>query len=232
MGKKLKKLPNLVNKSPWLWRSCTQSRTLSFRISNDIFIKTINSAYEEDDMSDDEQIEALLRGLSLRQGNRLFLELEETNSIMAAGVAGNCEVPFKESVAMAMDSKEPYLEFKKSMEEMVEAHGLKDDWKGLEMLLSWYLKANSKTNHGFIIGAFVDLMVGFGDCSPNSPSSSSSSSSCSSSSSLLCSSNSYDSSFGGPNCSTSSSSSTHVLAIPSLSSLFEDKEEDIEKNVE
>ncbi|KAG6595163.1 Transcription repressor OFP13, partial [Cucurbita argyrosperma subsp. sororia] len=216
MGKKLKKLPNLVNKSPWLWRSCTQSRTLSFRISNDIF-KTINSAYEEDDMSDDEQIEALLRGLSLRQGNRLFLELEETNSIMAAaaGVAGNCEVPFKESVAMAMDSKEPYLEFKKSMEEMVEAHGLKDDWKGLEMLLSWYLKANSKTNHGFIIGAFVDLMVGFGDYSPNSPSCSSSTSSCSS------------------NCSsTSSSSSTHVLALPSLSSLFEDEEEEIEKSVE
>ncbi|XP_022972590.1 transcription repressor OFP15 [Cucurbita maxima] len=218
MGKKLKKLPNLVNKSPWLWRSCTQSRTLSFRISNDIF-KTINSAYEEDDMSDDEQIEALLRGLSQRQGNRLFLELEETNSIMAAAaaageVAGNCQVPFKESVAMAMDSKEPYLEFKKSMEEMVEAHGLKDDWNGLEMLLSWYLKANSKTNHGFIIGAFVDLMVGFGDYSPNSPSTSS----CSS---LLCSSSSYDSCFGGPNGSSSSSSSTYVLALPSLSSLFE-----------
>ncbi|XP_022979073.1 transcription repressor OFP13-like [Cucurbita maxima] len=216
MANKVKKLPNFLNKSPWLWRSCSQSRTLSFRTSNDIF-RTINSAYEEEeenpaaDMSDDDdQIEALVRGLRLRQGKRLFLELEETNSIMAAAAAvavgGNNQVPFKESVAMAMDSKEPYLDFKKSMEVMVEAHGLKD-WKGMEMLLSWYLKANGKPNHDLIIGAFVDLLVDLAFAS--------SSSSSSSSSSLL---------YSSSSCS-SCSSSTHVT-IPCLSSLFQEEEED------
>ena len=223
MANKLKKLPNFLNKSPWLWRSCTQSRTLSFRHPNDIF-RTINSAYDDeedqdyydydydeddeeetegDDMSNDEdQIEALVRGLRVRQGKRLFLELDETNSIMTTTVAvatvvgGNYQVPFKESVAMAMESKDPYLDFKKSMEEMVEAHELKN-WKGMERLLSWYLKANGKANHEFIIGAFVDLLVdlafsassNFSNNSSSSPSSSSSSST-TTTSSLLCSSTS------------------------------------------
>ena len=185
---------------------------------------------------DDDQIEALVRGLRLRQGKRLFLELEETNSIMAAAAAvavgGNNQVPFKESVAMAMDSKEPYLDFKKSMEVMVEAHGLKD-WKGMEMLLSWYLKANGKPNHDLIIGAFVDLLVDLAFAS--------SSSSSSSSSSLLYSSSSYSSS-SCSSCSTISSNSIEIMddivesecstssstpaTIPCLSSLFEEEEED------
>lgn len=266
MANKLKKLPNFLNKSPWLWRSCTQSRTLSFRRPNDIF-RTINSAYDDDeeeetqraemwnnDDDNEDQIEALVRRVRVRQGKRLFLELDETNSIMttatvAVTVAGNFQVPFKESVAMAMESKDPYLDFKKSMEEMVEAHGLKD-WKGMELLLSWYLKANGKPNHEFIIGAFVDLLVDLAFASSftnNSPSPSSSSTT----SSLLCSSCSSTfpnssscsscSSFRAPNstilsnsleimehiveseCSSSSSSLTRVTP-PYLSSLYEDEE--------
>ncbi|CAN0847349.1 Transcription repressor OFP13 [Linum grandiflorum] len=45
------------------------------------------------------------------------------------------------------------------MVEMVEAHGLKD-WESLENLLSCYLRVNKKSNHGYIVGAFVDLLVG------------------------------------------------------------------------
>ncbi|XP_023543414.1 transcription repressor OFP13-like [Cucurbita pepo subsp. pepo] len=242
MANKVKKLPNFLNKSPWLWRSCSQSRTLSFRTSNDIF-RTINSAYQEQeqeeenpaaDMSDDDdQIEALVRGLRLRQGKRLFLELEETNSIMAAAAAaaavavgGNNQVPFKESVAMAMDSKEPYLDFKKSMEVMVEAHGLKD-WKGMEMLLSWYLKANGKPNHDLIIGAFVDLLVDLAFASSSSSSSSSSllysSSSCFSCSTISSNSIEIMDDIVESECSTSFST---PATIPCLSSLFEEEEED------
>ncbi|XWS56049.1 hypothetical protein CRYUN_Cryun09bG0053300 [Craigia yunnanensis] len=55
-----------------------------------------------------------------------------------------------------MESQDPYVDFRKSM---VEAHGLKD-WEGLEELLCWYLRANGKGNHGYIVGAFVDLLVG------------------------------------------------------------------------
>ncbi|KAK6775374.1 hypothetical protein RDI58_026375 [Solanum bulbocastanum] len=70
------------------------------------------------------------------------------------------ELPFKESVALALESEDPYLDFKKSMEEMVDTHEIKD-WESLQELLGWYLKMNGKINHGFIIGAFVDLLIGF-----------------------------------------------------------------------
>lgn len=33
------------------------------------------------------------------------------------------------------------------------------DWEGLQELLCWYLKVNRKSNHGYIVGAFVDLLV-------------------------------------------------------------------------
>ena len=69
--------------------------------------------------------------------------------------------PFKDSVAMALESDDPYIDFKRSMEEMVESRGLFDDWDCLEELLSWYLRMNRKMNHGFIVGAFVDLLVAF-----------------------------------------------------------------------
>ncbi|KAI3941436.1 hypothetical protein MKW92_025187, partial [Papaver armeniacum] len=50
---------------------------------------------------------------------------------------------------MVMDSEDPYVDFRTSMEEMVESRGLKD-WDCLEELLSWYLKVNGKKNHGYI----------------------------------------------------------------------------------
>ncbi|XP_060184603.1 transcription repressor OFP13 [Lycium barbarum] len=73
---------------------------------------------------------------------------------------GDQELPFKESVALALESDDPYLDFKKSMEEMVDTHEIKD-WESLQELLGWYLKMNGKINHGFIIRAFVDLLIQF-----------------------------------------------------------------------
>ena len=98
--------------------------------------------------------------------------------------------PLKEgTTVMSMDSDDPYSDFRKSMEEMVEAHGMKD-WESLEELLNWYLRVNGKKNHGFILGAFVDLLVSLAMASSSSSSSCSSSlccySSSSSSSSLPC----------------------------------------------
>ena len=65
----------------------------------------------------------------------------------------------EESVAVAVDSEDPYGDFRASMEEMVAAHGLRG-WDALEELLVWYLRINSKHNHALIVGAFVDLLVG------------------------------------------------------------------------
>ncbi|KAK0583959.1 hypothetical protein LWI29_005595 [Acer saccharum] len=181
----------LARSSSWPWPSCHQTRTLSFRNNNDsnnnMLIKTINSVFLDvdhqtrrtppdsswftnssesatasfstaSDESRGESVENVIRGL---RSERLFFEpgLGETSSILEeAKAAGG--FPFKESSVLSMESRDPYVDFKKSMEEMVEAHGLKD-WEDLEELLSWYLRVNGKSNHGYIVGAFVDLLVAF-----------------------------------------------------------------------
>lgn len=127
--------------------------------------KTTSTRSEEESGSD--PIEVVIRGL---RSDRLFFEPEESNSILeeakksttitASDRGGGVLdlVPYKGSVFLSMDSKDPFMDFRSSMLEMIEAHGLKD-WEGLEELLGWYLKVNGKSNHGYIIGAFVDLLA-------------------------------------------------------------------------
>ncbi|GAB4855182.1 hypothetical protein Ancab_023809 [Ancistrocladus abbreviatus] len=142
-----------------------------------------------------ESIEAIIRGVQ-SQSSRLFFEPGgETSSILdqeantksikidyygneEEGFGRNDDVvmngnnPFESSVVMAMESVDPYEDFRRSMEEMVEIHGLMRDWRCMEELLSWYLRVNGKKNHGYIVGAFVDLLVGVASKSPMENSSS------------------------------------------------------------
>ncbi|KAL4339097.1 hypothetical protein AHAS_Ahas12G0276100 [Arachis hypogaea] len=146
--------------------SCHQQpRTLSFKAlanknNNDMF-KTINSAFDiiDEDLSpelslftdqsfecatsfstsseDHDPIETLIHELCSdnddnNNNNRIFFELDETSSIFEASKGPL----FKDSVVLSLDSNDPFVDFKKSMEEMVEALGLKEDWEGLEDLLS------------------------------------------------------------------------------------------------
>ncbi|KAA8539103.1 hypothetical protein F0562_025795 [Nyssa sinensis] len=185
MGKKMK-LPSLFKnketKEPWQWPSCKHPKTLSFRAGEDVF-KTVNSVFfdpadgvetpnswftnssetesfsTESEDSGGEPSEVIIRGV---RSERLFFEPGDTSSILEDAKGGG--FPFKESVVLAMDSQDPYLDFRRSMEEMVETHGLKE-WEGLEELLGWYLRMNGKMNHGFIVGAFVDLLVGIASSS-------------------------------------------------------------------
>ncbi|KAK8496799.1 hypothetical protein V6N13_126168 [Hibiscus sabdariffa] len=186
MGKKMKfpflsnanaKNNNIVQrpKSSWQWLpSCHQPKTLSFRTDsngNTLFTTIINSAYLDsiDETTADYNLplESVIRGL---KSDRLFFQPGgETSSIMEEATKSTDEedddddddiggLPFKESVALSMESRDPYVDFRESMEEMVEAQGLKD-WEGLEQLLFWYLRANGECNHGYIVAAFVDLLV-------------------------------------------------------------------------
>ncbi|KAL4311003.1 hypothetical protein GQ457_01G053150 [Hibiscus cannabinus] len=69
---------------------------------------------------------------------------------------------FKDSVAVPTFSPDPYMDFRRSMEEMVEASTLIDaKAKGdyLHELLLCYLALNPKSTHKFIVGAFADLVV-------------------------------------------------------------------------
>lgn len=123
---------------------------------------SISTESEEYYHCEGESLEMLVRGV---RSERLFFEPGDTSSILEkAKVSG---FPFKESVVLAMDSDDPYEDFKRSMQEMVESHGVKD-WEGLEELLSWYLRVNGRNNHGFIVGAFVDLLFTLATSSSNS----------------------------------------------------------------
>ncbi|XP_044509459.1 transcription repressor OFP15-like [Mangifera indica] len=196
MGKKMK-LPNFLSKnngsttlarsSSWPWPSCHQTRTLSFRTSNIVenntntteMLKTINSACKfellEGDSSlltttsdFDSYVESVIQKLKSER-ERLFFEPGETSSILEEAKTGG--FPFKKSVILSMESRDPYIDFRKTMEEMVEAHGLKE-WEDFEELLSWYLRVNGKSNHGYIVRAFVDLLLALAFASSSSSSSS------------------------------------------------------------
>lgn len=146
-----------------------------------------------------DSIETVIRGL---RSDRLFFEPDESNSILQLNKSSssslssssaavdadalgdeNGTLVFKDSVVLSMESQDPYVDFRKSMEEMVAAHDVKD-WECLQELLCWYLKVNEKSNHGYIVGAFVDLLVGLAFASPSFSSSYSSSTSLSPSSPL------------------------------------------------
>ncbi|QCE06457.1 transcription repressor OFP16-like [Vigna unguiculata] len=75
----------------------------------------------------------------------------------------NKKVPFKGSVAVATYSPDPYVDFRRSMQEMVEARpelmDVKSNWNVLHELLLCYLALNPKNTHKFILGAFADLLV-------------------------------------------------------------------------
>ncbi|KAK7345887.1 hypothetical protein VNO77_16502 [Canavalia gladiata] len=73
------------------------------------------------------------------------------------------KVLFTGSVAVPTYSPDPYADFRRSMQEMVEARpelmDVKSNWKVLHELLLCYLALNPKNTHKFILGAFADLLV-------------------------------------------------------------------------
>ncbi|XP_023528403.1 transcription repressor OFP15-like [Cucurbita pepo subsp. pepo] len=200
------KLPSLFkssglhhnDKSAWPWPSCRQPRTLSFRTttaaaatateSSDSFFtlssESSGSFSTASECSGGDPIERMIRGL--RSTERLLFEpAGKSRSILKEEKKAAVPPPLKEgTTVVSMDSDDPFWDFRKSMEEMVEAYGLRD-WKSLEELLSWYLSVNGKNNHGFIIGAFLDLLVSLAMAAAVAAAASSSSSSISSSSSFL-----------------------------------------------
>ncbi|XP_037461676.1 transcription repressor OFP13-like [Triticum dicoccoides] len=101
------------------------------------------------------------------------LKVKDSDTTTVTTCCGSGKVdktaPFEGATALTMDSSNPYRDFRASMEEMVMSHGVKD-WCWLEKMLGWYLRANGKSTHGLIVGAFVDLLVALSDtASPSSP---------------------------------------------------------------
>ncbi|CAN7120896.1 unnamed protein product [Brassica rapa subsp. narinosa] len=162
---------------------CSNAKTLSFRVEDDM-IKTVNSVFfddileaatpeswftnssetashstESDQDLDAESLETVVRGVV--RSERLFFDPGATSSIVEETNEKSIE---EISVSVAMESEDPYGDFRRSMEEMVRSHGeLAKDWRSLESMLEWYLRMNERRSRDVIISAFVDLVSGLSD---------------------------------------------------------------------
>ncbi|PWZ45049.1 Transcription repressor OFP13 [Zea mays] len=175
----------------WQWPSCTQARTRSFRgeivsmrhvdtsskrEEQEGYKTSMNPAYVVHDCYSSssaapaepaaDEDEAIIHGLRSSTTRRLLFEPESTSSIVKKTKK---EAAFSGATALAIESADPYGDFRRSMEEMVLSHGAGDDWAWLEEMLGWYLRANGKRTHGLIVGAFVDLLVALASSSAPSP---------------------------------------------------------------
>ncbi|KAF7804252.1 transcription repressor OFP15-like [Senna tora] len=141
---------------PSLLKNTTQPRTINSAYVDATLEPPPQSLCAKSDTEEGDPIETVIRGL---RSDRLFFEPGESSSILEAKApaAATSSLSLKDSVLLSMESGDPYLDFRKSMEEMVEAHGVKD-WENLEELLCWYLRVNAKTNHRYILAAFVDFL--------------------------------------------------------------------------
>ncbi|KAF8108997.1 hypothetical protein N665_0104s0303 [Sinapis alba] len=150
-----------TNTTSWPWPSCHQNpKTISFRAT----ITFTNPTHDQDDVELDphegtESIESVIKGL--RSSERLIFESKgESNSILEEATIKQEEEEEEEGfMLLSLESKDPYSDFKGSMEEMVEARALHHDWRSLEKLLLQFLKVNAKTSHRYIFAAFVDLLL-------------------------------------------------------------------------
>ncbi|KAL3839338.1 hypothetical protein ACJIZ3_023929 [Penstemon smallii] len=145
--------------SSWPWPTCTNNpKTLSFRAATTTTTTNNNNEnnYYKNESAEDpnsffninhqneeresnaEDSSIILSGL---RSDRLFFEPGETNSILEEAKTKSYDFTHKDKNVeiMTMDSGDPFSDFRVSMEELVEAHGLKD-WACLEELLTWYLR--------------------------------------------------------------------------------------------
>ncbi|KAF8006524.1 hypothetical protein BT93_K0733 [Corymbia citriodora subsp. variegata] len=95
--------------------------------------------------------------------NSIVDSAPSASAFAAAAAPPEASAPLvDDSVAVPTYSPDPYADFRRSMQEMVEARQLfdvKSDWDLLHELLLCYLALNPKSTHKFIVGAFADLLV-------------------------------------------------------------------------
>ncbi|OEL29777.1 hypothetical protein BAE44_0009203 [Dichanthelium oligosanthes] len=125
---------------------------------------TLSTAPEPEPAAVADEDEIIIHGL--RSNSRLFFEPDSTSSIVKKQRGAAAAAAFEGATALAIESADPYGDFRRSMEEMVLSHGV-NDWGWLEEMLSWYLRANGKKTHGHIVGAFVDLLVALASSAPS-----------------------------------------------------------------
>ncbi|CAH9078885.1 unnamed protein product, partial [Cuscuta epithymum] len=154
----------------WPWYRCGNiyPKTLCFRAENldiDDHTSVLSlSSSSSDPYDDGDYVEDVIRGLRSERllfgpGGEKSSKLMEEEDLEEAVMEGEKGFVLKGSVGVeTMVSSNPFVDFRRSMEEMVEAHGLQD-WPFLQELLGSYLRINGRSSHEYIIGAFLDLLV-------------------------------------------------------------------------
>ncbi|XP_043725585.1 transcription repressor OFP14-like [Telopea speciosissima] len=141
------------------------------RPSNRFFVSpgTTNSLIEESrsSLSTCDDI-----GSSSTTATTTTTNLRESMALSSAKIQSiDLDLP-DDSIAVLIYTRDPYEDFRQSMEEMVEDRLSQHetvDWDFMEELLVCYLKLNEKKSYKYILGAFVDLMVILRQNSSNSP---------------------------------------------------------------
>ncbi|CAH9079914.1 unnamed protein product [Cuscuta europaea] len=154
----------------WPWYRCGNiyPKTLCFRAETqdiDDHTPVLSSSSSSDPYDDGDYVEDVIRGLRSERllfgpgGGKSSKLMEEEEEDLEGVMDGEKGFVLKGSVEVeTMASSNPFVDFRRSMEEMVEAHGFQD-WCFLQELLGSYLRINGRSTHEYIVGAFLDLLV-------------------------------------------------------------------------
>ncbi|XP_073284682.1 transcription repressor OFP16-like [Primulina huaijiensis] len=137
-----------------------------------LFSTNFNSLYDSTADSDSETTSTPDFATAFASQRFFFSSPGRSNSIIDSSLASTSfstssnppENPaiFGGSIAVPTYSPDPFMDFRRSMQEMVEArdlHDVDENWEYLHELLMCYLSLNPKSMHKFIVGAFADLLV-------------------------------------------------------------------------
>ncbi|KAL3828784.1 hypothetical protein ACJIZ3_017586 [Penstemon smallii] len=174
---KFKCLPSLTFSSPPPPSPTTtdQKFTATIRNPSPPIIKNFNSMYDlnsetaADDFSTssdyDSDTDTVPDFSSAFASHRFFFSSPgSSNSILEPPPQDIAMVISGGGLAVQTYSPDPYGDFRKSMQEMIEDRKLRDvitDWDFLHELLLCYLSLNPKHTHKFIVAAFADVIVSF-----------------------------------------------------------------------
>lgn len=139
-----------------------------------LLFKNFNSLYEDftaasSDDDDDPDIATVFasRRFFFSSPGRSNSIVDSSSSLASTSSSASLNQPENDAVsggtiAVPTYSPDPFLDFRRSMQEMVEAreiHDVQENWDYLHELLMCYLSLNPKSTHKFIVGAFADLLV-------------------------------------------------------------------------
>ncbi|CAI9753583.1 unnamed protein product [Fraxinus pennsylvanica] len=134
-------------------------------------IKNFNSLFDHHLNDSDTDTDSIPDFAPVLASQRFFFSCPgRSNAIIEPPESPPRQAVVDGGVAIQTYSLNPYAEFRKSMQEMIEEREFTDveaDFEFLHELLLCYLTLNPKHNHKFIIGAFSDVIVSLMSSSPS-----------------------------------------------------------------